>query len=75
MAEYSIHLGSAQVFQKPGRQLGVIPIHSQHRGRLFLPFADDDPKSAELLSKVLLFAKDQDIQDPTILQQLNLVKK
>lgn len=72
LAEYSVHLGSAVVFQKPGRQLGIIPIHSQHRGRIFLPFADDDPKSAELLSKVLLFAKDNEIQDPTILRQLNL---
>jgi len=25
---------------------------------LFLPFADDDPKSAEVMSKVLLFAND-----------------
>lgn len=74
MAEYSVHLGSAVVFQKPGRQLGIIPIHSQHRGRIFLPFSDDDPKSAELLSKVLLFAKDNEIQDPTILRQLNLHK-
>ena len=72
LAAYSIHLGSAVVFQKPGRQLGIIPIHSQHRGRIFLPFADDDPKSAELLSKVLLLAKDNEIQDPTILRQLNL---
>lgn len=75
MANYSIHLGSAVVFQKPGKQLGVIPIHSQHRGRIFLPFADDDPKSAELMSKVLLFAKDNEIQDPSILSQLNLVIK
>jgi hypothetical protein len=72
LAEYSVHLGSAVVFQKPGRQLGIIPIHSQHRGRIFLPFADDDPKSAELLSKVLLLSKDNEIQDPTILRQLNL---
>ncbi len=72
LAEYSVHLGSAVVFQKPGRQLGILPVHSQHRGRIFLPFADDDPKSAELLSKVLLLAKDNEIQDPTILRQLNL---
>jgi len=70
LGDYSIHLGSAQVFQKPGRHLGVIPVHSQHRGRLFLPFADDDPKSAELLAKVILFAEDRKIQDPTILEQI-----
>ena len=71
MAEYSVHLGSAVVHQVPGKYLAVLPIHSQHRGRLFLPFADDDPKSAEVMSKVLLFAKDNEIQDPTILRQID----
>lgn len=70
MAEYSVHLGSAVVHQVPGKYLSILPVHSQHRGRLFLPFADDDPKSAEVLSKVLLLAKDNEIQDPTILSQI-----
>jgi hypothetical protein len=38
--------------------------------RIFLPFADDDPKTAEVLSKVLLLARDEEIKDPTILKQL-----
>ncbi|KGO95113.1 DUF4132 domain-containing protein [Flavobacterium subsaxonicum] len=71
MANYSIHLGSAVVHQVPGKYLSVLPVHSQHRGRLFLPFADDDPKSAEVMSKVILFAKDDKIQDPTILSQID----
>ncbi|NLR57397.1 DUF4132 domain-containing protein [Chitinophaga polysaccharea] len=70
--EYSVHLGSAVAHQLPGRYLSVLPVHSQHRGRIFLPFIDDDPKSAELISKVLLLARDADIQDPTILQQLSM---
>lgn len=70
IAEYSVHLGSAVVHQIPGKYLSILPVHSQHRGRLFLPFADDDPKSAEVLSKVLLLAKDNEIQDPTILSQI-----
>ena len=37
-----------------------------HRGRLFLPFADDAPKTLEVLSKVLLLARDREIKDPTI---------
>ncbi|MDN3691124.1 hypothetical protein QWZ06_02020 [Chryseobacterium tructae] len=37
MAEYSVHLGSAVVHQTPGRYLSILPVHSQHRGRLFLP--------------------------------------
>ena len=45
-------------------------VHGQHRGRLFLPFADDDPKCAEILSKVLLLARDDRIKDPSLLDQL-----
>lgn len=71
MGEYSVHLGSAVVHKLPGTYLSILPVHSQHRGRLFLPFADDDPKSAEVMSKVLLLARDNEIQDPTILRQLS----
>ncbi len=71
MGEYSVHLGSAVVHKLPGTYLSILPIHSQHRGRLFLPFADDDPKSAEVMSKVLMLARDNEIQDPTILRQLS----
>jgi hypothetical protein len=35
-----------------------------------LPFVDDDPKSAEVISKVLLLARDKEIQDPTISNQI-----
>jgi hypothetical protein len=70
LGEYSVHLGSAVVHQVSAGYLSILPVQSQHRGRLFLPFVDDDPKSAEVISKVLLLARDQDIQDPTILSQL-----
>ena len=50
--------------------ISVLPVHSQHRGRIFLPFADEDPKTAEIISKVLLFAEDHKIKDPTILEQI-----
>ncbi|HVJ83081.1 MAG TPA: hypothetical protein VNC50_18575, partial [Planctomycetia bacterium] len=70
LAEYSVHLGSGVVHRLPGGSVCIVPVHAQHRGRLFLPFADDDPKTAEITSKVLLLAKDHEIQDPSILQQL-----
>ena len=70
LGNYTIHLGSATVHRQPGGALCIVPVHSQHRGRLFLPFADDDPKTAEVVSKVLLLAKDKAIKDPTILEQL-----
>jgi hypothetical protein len=67
---YSVHLGSAIVHRQPGGSICILPVSSQHRGRLFLPFVDDDPKTAEIMSKVLLLAKDKKIQDPTILEQI-----
>ncbi|MGK7872686.1 MAG: DUF5724 domain-containing protein [Xenococcaceae cyanobacterium] len=70
LGSYSVHLGSAVVHRQPGGALCIMPVHSQHRGRLFLPFADDDPKTAEVVSKVLLLARDREIKDPTILEQI-----
>ncbi|WP_179352088.1 DUF4132 domain-containing protein [Winogradskyella vidalii] len=70
LGEYSIHLGSGQV-SKNGLSLSIIPVHSQHRGRMFLPFVDEDPKSAEIISKMKLLSEDHKIQDPTILAQIN----
>jgi hypothetical protein len=70
LGEYSVHLGSAVTRKMPGESLFIVPVHSQHRGRLFLPFADDDPRTAEVMSKVLLLARDQEIKDPNILDQI-----
>jgi hypothetical protein len=70
LSKYSVHLGSAVTHRQPGGALCLVPVHAQHRGRLFLPFADDDPKTAEVISKVLLLARDGEIQDPGILEQL-----
>ena len=70
LGNYSLHLGSAGVHKLPGGHVCIVPVHAQHRGRVFLPFADDDPKTAEILSKVLLLARDEQIKDPSILEQL-----
>jgi hypothetical protein len=67
---YSVHIGSGVVHQQPGGYLCLVPVHSQRRGRIFLPFADDDPKTAETISKVLLLARDNHIKDPSILEQI-----
>ena len=68
LGRYSVHLGSAGVMLLPGTALPIVAVQSQHRGRLFLPFADDDPRTAEVLSKVLLLARDGEIRDPNILE-------
>ncbi|MCB2156571.1 DUF4132 domain-containing protein [bacterium] len=71
LAEYNVHLGSAEAAVMPGGHLCIIPVHAAHRGRLFLPFVDDDPKCAELVAKVLLLARDKQIKDPSIRQQIS----
>lgn len=70
LGQYTVHLGSGVVHQMGNAMLFVVPVHSQHRGRIFLPFVDDDPKTAEILSKILLFAEDTKIKDPSILEQI-----
>jgi Family of unknown function (DUF5724)/Domain of unknown function (DUF4132) len=70
LGSYSVHLGSAVVHRRPGNALCIVPVSDQHRGRLFLPFVDDDPRTAEVVSKVALLARDDKIKDPTILEQL-----
>jgi hypothetical protein len=69
-ADYSVHLGSGVIHMLPGGSIEVVAVASHHRGRLFLPFADEDPKTAEILSKILLFARDGEIKDPFILEQI-----
>ena len=69
-AEYTVHLGSGVTHIKGGTMLNILPVHSQHRGRIFLPFADNDPKTAEILSKILLLSEDKKIKDPAILSQI-----
>ncbi len=70
LGQYTVHLGSGVVHQMGNAMLFVVPVHSQQRGRIFLPFVDDDPKTAEILSKILLFAADTKIKDPNILAQI-----
>ncbi len=70
LANYTVHLGSGVVHQIGGTMIPVLPVHSQHRGRVFLPFVDEDPKTAEIMSKVILFAEDDKIKDPMILSEI-----
>ena len=67
---YTIHLGSGVIHQEGGPMINVLPVHSQSRGRIFLPFVDDDPKTSEIMSKIIFFAEDKKIKDPFILDQI-----
>ncbi len=70
LGEYGVHLGSGLVYRQATGAMHIIPVHSQHRGRLFIPFMDEDPKTAEILSKIVLLAEDNKIKDPQILGQM-----
>jgi hypothetical protein len=48
----------------------LVAVPNQARGRIFLPFADSDPRTAEVIAKVIMLAKDSEIQDPILLRQL-----
>lgn len=69
-ANYTVHLGSGVVFVEGGSQIAIIAVHSQHRGKLFIPFIDEDPKTAEIMTKIIMFAEDLKIKDPYILNQI-----
>ena len=70
LGEYTVHLGSGTVQKMAAGSMFIVPVHSQHRGRVFLPFMDDDPKTAEIVSKIVLLAEDSKIKDPEILRQV-----
>lgn len=68
--DYSVHLGSGVVHQSLGSTIHIIAIHSGQRGKVYLPFLDEDPKTVEIISKVILLAQDASLKDPTILNQI-----
>ncbi|MGN1415434.1 MAG: DUF4132 domain-containing protein, partial [Oscillospiraceae bacterium] len=70
LADYTLHLGSGVIHKKGGAMINILPVHSSQRGKLFLPFADDDPKTAEIITKALFLAEDDKIKDPSVTAQL-----
>jgi hypothetical protein len=68
---YKIHLGSGNILMSPNDQyLCIVPKQSpETTGNVFLPF-EGDRVLAVILSKALLLAKDTQITDQTITQQI-----
>jgi hypothetical protein len=50
--------------------INILAAPSQHRGRIFLPFADDDPCTAEVMSKIILLAEDEKIKDAATMARI-----
>ena len=48
----------------------MLAVSSGKKSKLFLPFIDEDPKTAEIMTKVLTFAEDGKIKDPYIMEQI-----
>jgi predicted nucleotidyltransferase len=67
---YSVHLGSGMVHQSGGAAIHMIPIFNGKRGNVYLPFLDEDPKTAEIVSKIIMLAEDNKIKDVSILKQI-----
>ena len=54
--KYSLHLGSGVVHRIGGEMLVLEAVSTQARGRIFLPFVDEDPQTAKILSALLMLS-------------------
>ncbi|MBJ7472731.1 MAG: DUF4132 domain-containing protein [Solirubrobacteraceae bacterium] len=67
---YRIHLGSGNIQMEPNAEyLCIVSARSSKTSKLFLPL-DDDRVLTLILSKAFLLAADDQITDPTILDQI-----
>ena len=69
-AKYRIHIGSGNIHIMPGAYLCVVPKSSGKEKPIYLPFADSDPKTTEIISKIILLSNDDEISDPSIERQI-----
>lgn len=71
-AQYRVHLASAAIHILPGNYLCIVPDKSADKtGTLYLPFAETDARMAEILSKILLLLRDDQIKDESITSQID----
>ncbi len=68
--DYTVHLGSGVCHKAAQGMIHILAVHSAQRGRVFLPFVDEDPKTAEIVTKILFLSEDAKIKDPNILNQI-----
>ncbi len=71
LGNYRLHLGSGSIHIQPsGQYLCIVPKQVKQPD-LYLPFEDEDVKTMEIISKILLLVHDDQITDVSILRQLN----
>ena len=69
-ASYRLHLGTAVIHVIPAGYLCIVPADKASQKAVALPFVDDDQRTSEVLSKLLLLSADDKIKDPSILAQI-----
>lgn len=69
-ASYRLHLGTAVIHVMPAGYLCIVPADKASQKSVALPFVDDDQRTSEVLSKLLLLSADEKIKDPSILAQI-----
>lgn len=72
LANYRIHMGSGNIHINEGNYLCIVPDPGKKKSTpIYLPFADTDAKTSEIVSKILLLKNDSRIKDETILAQIH----
>lgn len=69
-ANYRVHLGTAVIHIMPGSYLCIVPADKAAPAKVELPFVDEDARTSEIISKILLLSADHKIKDPSIIQQI-----
>jgi hypothetical protein len=68
--EYAVNLNSGNAYKQLSGALNIMTINDSTQNKLFLNFIDDNPKTAEVVSKMLLLADDKKIKDPNIIREI-----
>ncbi|MCL2796871.1 MAG: DUF4132 domain-containing protein [Firmicutes bacterium] len=70
MGEYAVNLRSGIAAKQLSGTLNIMAINDSTHNKVFLNFIDDNPKTAEIVSKMLLLADDKSIKDINILREI-----
>ena len=71
LARYRVHLGSGAVCVEPANVVCILPETRRKKADgIWLPFAEEDERLAEVVSKVVLLAADDSIEDAAIRAQI-----
>jgi Domain of unknown function (DUF4132)/Family of unknown function (DUF5724) len=69
-ANYRLHLGTAVIHLQPAGYLCIVPADKVPARDFSLPFVDEDRRTSEVLSKLVMLSADHLIKDKSILAQI-----